>query len=126
MYEVREGGNITITMKSSVPVGCITSMLIKHCKETFKISYPKYTKTTDTCEEQIKSGDLALERETCGLVVQAEKWDESNDIIVHGYVDNLYNTQIVRTTNVHFIHQPSDKDPSGAWDHVEIPGIQVK
>ncbi|XP_076104146.1 von Willebrand factor D and EGF domain-containing protein-like [Mytilus galloprovincialis] len=126
IYEVSEGSNVTFTVSSTVPIGCTSILLINNCKETFKIGYPSYTKNSDACDGSIDNGDLAFERETCGVEIPANNWNKINDIVVYGYVDSVYNTESVRTTNIRLTHQLSRKDPSHAWDNVIIPNIQIR
>lgn len=126
VYEVSEGRNLTLSLTCTVPVGCSGSILLPYCKETFKIGYPSYTKDPGPCSGSIQGGDLAFQQQTCGVVVPSRGWNKTLDVIVYGYVDNLYNTKAVRTSNIKLSHIPSNKDLSGAWDRVNIPNIQIR
>ena len=69
---------------------------------------------------------MVFKTQDCGVTFSTNNWEMPVDLIVTGYIDNVYNTDD-RTTHIRLmIKANSSTGLSGVWDTVNIPDIQVR
>jgi hypothetical protein len=129
VYEVLEGDEIVIPITTSVPVECIGSRadIRQRCTQTIKIAQPVYQgNPSEKCINNIQEEDMVFNTQECGVTFSTNNWEMPVNLIVTGYVDNVYNTND-RTGHIRLkIEEGSSIGLSGVWDTVNIPDIQVR
>ena len=126
MYEVLEGEDIVIPITTSVPVECVGSSAVirQRCTQTIQIAQPGYQ--SDQCSSNIQEESMVFKTQYCGVTFSTNKWEMPVNLIVTGYIDNVYNTED-RTAHIRLkIKETSSTGLSGVWDTVNIPDIQVR
>jgi hypothetical protein len=121
-----EGEDIVIPITTSVPVECIGSSAVirQRCTQTIQIAQPGYQ--SDQCSNNIQEESLVFKTQNCGVTFSTNNWEMPINLIVTGYIDNVYNTGD-RTAHIRLkIKENSTTDLSGAWDTVNIPDIKVR
>jgi hypothetical protein len=69
---------------------------------------------------------MIFKTQNCGVTFSTNNWEMPINLIVTGYIDNVYNTGD-RTAHIRLkIKENSTTDLSGAWDTVNIPDIEVR
>ena len=69
---------------------------------------------------------MVFKTQSCGVTFSANNWEMPVNLIVTGYIDNVYNTGD-RTAHIRLkITEHSSTGLSGVWDTVNIPDIQVR
>ncbi|XP_063435089.1 uncharacterized protein LOC134716188 isoform X2 [Mytilus trossulus] len=124
--KVTEGEEVNINLRSTVPVGCISKSLQSQCDHTMYISQISSNSNSNRCINNVENGDLAFEREFCGITIPSIGWNNTLNLKVTGYVDNLYNEHKTRTAKIHFTSLRNNMDLSGAWNRINIPDIKVQ
>ncbi|CAG2192570.1 unnamed protein product [Mytilus edulis] len=125
--EVTEGKAATIKLRSTVPVGCFSKNLQSQCNHTMHIRQISYNYNSNRCINNLQTGDLAIETEFCGITIPSIGWDNTLDLKVTGYVNNLYDEQKTRTATIHFTSLVRNNvDISGTWNRVDIPDLKVR
>lgn len=85
-----------------------------------------YNYNSNRCINNLQTGDLAIETEFCGITIPSIGWDNTLDLKVTGYVNNLYDEQKTRTATIHFTSLVRNNvDISGTWNRVDIPDLKV-
>ena len=129
VYEVLEGEEIVIPITTSVPVECIGSSAVirQTCTQTIKIAQPVYQgNPSDKCVNNIQEEAMVFNTQECGVTFSTNNWEMPVNLIVTGYVDNVYNTDD-RTGHIRLkITEDSSDELSGVWNNVNIPDIQVR
>ena len=129
VYEVLEGEEIAIPITTSVPVECIGSSAVirQTCTQTIKIAQPVYQgNPSDKCANNIQEEAIVFNTQECGVTFSTNNWEMPVNLIVTGYIDNVYNTDD-RTGHIRLkIEEGSSTGLSGVWDSVNIPDIQVR
>ena len=129
VYEVLEGEEIAIPIMTSVPVECIGSSAVirQTCTQTIKIAQPVYQgNPSDKCANNIQEEAMVFNTQACGVTFSTNNWEMPVNLIVTGYIDNVYNTDD-RTGHIRLkIEEGSSTGLSGVWDTVNIPDIQVR
>ncbi|VDI62118.1 Hypothetical predicted protein, partial [Mytilus galloprovincialis] len=128
VYEVTEGGEISVTFTSSVPIGCVgsTDFIKPHCSETLKIAQPEYQNNApDKCVNNIRKGSMVFETQDCGVTFSTTNWMLPVTLTVKGYIDNIYNSDNRKSYIRLTTDDGSATDPSGTWNTVNLPEIQV-
>ena len=129
VYEVLEGEEIVIPITTSVPVECIGSIAVirQRCTQTIKIAQPVYQgNPSEKCINNIQEENMVFNTQECGVTFYTNNWEMPVNLIVTGYIDNVYNTND-RTGHIRLkIEEGSSIDLSGVWDTVNIPDIQVR
>ena len=127
--EVLEGDEIAIPITTSVPVECIgsTDIIRQRCTQTIKIAQPVYQgNPSDKCVNSIQEEAMVFNTQKCGVTFSTINWEMPVNLIVTGYVDNVYNADD-RTGHIRLeMAEGSSTDLSGVWDTVNIPDIQVR
>jgi hypothetical protein len=68
---------------------------------------------------------MLFNTQECGVTFSTNNWEIPVNLIVTGYVDNVYNTDD-RTGHIRLkIEEGSSTGLSGVWDTVNIPDIQM-
>ncbi|XP_071168959.1 von Willebrand factor D and EGF domain-containing protein-like isoform X3 [Mytilus edulis] len=125
--EVTEGKAATIKLRSTVPVGCFSKNRQSQCNHTMHIRQISYNYNSNRCINNLQTGDLAIETEFCGITIPSIGWDNTLDLKVTGYVNNLYDEQKTRTATIHFTSLVRNNvDISGTWNRVDIPDLKVR
>jgi len=107
-------------------VECIGSSAVirQRCTQTIQIAQPGYQ--SDQCSNNIQEESMVFKTQYCGVTFSTNNWEMPINLIVTGYVDNVYNTGD-RTAHIRLkIKEKSTTGLSGAWDTVNIPDIQVR
>ena len=124
-----EGEEIAIPITTSVPVECIgsTDVIRRSCTQTLKIAQPVYQgNPSANCINNIKAESMVFNTQECGVTFSTNNWEMPVNLIVTGYIDNVYNTDD-RTGHIRLkIAEGSSTGLSGVWDTVNIPDIQVR
>ena len=69
---------------------------------------------------------MVFNTQECGVTFSTNNWEMPVNLIVTGYVDNVYNTYD-RAGHIRLkIEEGSSTGLSGVWDTVNIPDIQVR
>jgi len=69
---------------------------------------------------------MVFNTQECGVTFSTNNWEMPVNLIVTGYVDNVYNTDD-RTGHIRLkIKEGSSTGLSGVWNTVNIPDIQVR
>ena len=69
---------------------------------------------------------MVFNTQECGVTISTNNWEMPVNLIVTGYVDNVYNTYD-RAGHIRLkIEGGSSTGLSGVWDTVKIPDIQVR
>jgi hypothetical protein len=69
---------------------------------------------------------MVFKTQECGVTFSTNNWEMPVNLIVTGYIDNVYNTDD-RTGHIRLkIEEDSSTGLSGVWDTVNIPDIQVR
>ena len=69
---------------------------------------------------------MVFKTQDCGVTFPTNNWEMPVNLIVTGYVDNVYNTDD-RTGHIRLkIKERLSTGLSGAWDTINIPDIQVR
>ena len=69
---------------------------------------------------------MVFKTQYCGVTFSTNNWEMPVNLIVTGYIDNVYNTDD-RTAHIRLkIKENSSTGLSGVWDTVNIPDIQVR
>ena len=69
---------------------------------------------------------MVFNTQECGVTFSTNSWEMPVNLIVTGYVDNVYNTYD-RAGHIRLkIEEGSSTGVSGVWDTVNIPDIQVR
>ena len=69
---------------------------------------------------------MVFNTQECGVTFSTINWEMPVNLIVTGYVDNVYNADD-RTGHIRLeMAEGSSTDLSGVWDTVDIPDIQVR
>ena len=128
-YEVLEGEELAIPIMTSVPVECIGSSAVirQTCTQTIKIAQPVYQgNPSDKCANNIQEEAIVFNTQECGVTFSTNNWEMAVNLIVTGYVDNVYNIED-KTAHIRLkIKENSTTGLSGAWDTVNIPDIKVR
>ena len=123
-----EGDEIAIPITTSVPVECVGSIDVirQTCTQTLKIVQPEYQDNpSDDCVNNIQAKSMVFNTQECGVTFSTNNWEMAVNLIVTGYVDNVYNSDD-RTGHIRLkIKANSSTGLSGVWDTVNIPDIQV-
>jgi hypothetical protein len=110
-------------------VECVGSsdVIRQTCTQTLKIAQPEYQRNpSDDCVNNIQAESMVFNTQECGVTFSTNNWEIPVDLIVTGYVDNVYNTDD-RTGHIRLkIEEGSSTGLSGVWDTVNIPDIQVR
>ena len=129
VYEVLEGEEIAIPITTSVPVECVGSSAVirQRCAQTIQIAQPGYQgNPSDQCASNIQEESMVFKTQYCGVTFSTNNWEMPVNLIVTGYIDNVYNTDD-RTAHIRLkIKENSSTGLSGVWDTVNIPDIQVR
>jgi hypothetical protein len=128
-YGVLEGEEIAIRIMTSVPVECIGSSAVirQTCTQTIKIAQPVYQgNPSDKCTNNIQEEAMVFNTQECGVTFSTNNWEMPVNLIVTGYIDNVYNTDDRTGHNRLKIEEGSSTGVSGVWDTVNIPDIQVR
>jgi hypothetical protein len=124
-----EGEEITIQITTSVPVECVGSsdVIRQTCTQTLKIAQPEYQgNPSDDCVNNIQAESMVFNTQECGVTFSTNNWEMPVNLIVTGYVDNVYNIDD-RTGHIRLkIEEGSSTGLTGVWDTVNIPDIQVR
>lgn len=123
-----EGEEISVLFSSSVPVGCIgsTNSVKPHCTENLKIAQPEYQNNpSNQCVNTISSGSMVFEAQECGITFSTINWMVPVNLRVKGYIDNIYNSDNRKSYIRLLTEGTSSTDPSGVWDTVNIPEVEV-
>jgi hypothetical protein len=124
-----EGEEIVIPITTSVPVECIGSsdVIRQACTQTIQIAQPGYQgNPSDQCASNIQEESMVFKTQYCGVTFSTNNWEMPVNLIVTGYVDNVYNTYD-RAGQIRLkIEEGSSTGLSGVWDTVNIPDIQVR
>ena len=69
---------------------------------------------------------MVFKTQYCGVTFTTNNWKMPINLIVTGYIDNVYNTDD-RTAHIKLmIKANASAGLSGVWDTVNIPDIQVR
>ena len=124
-----EGEDIFIPITTSVPVECVGSSAVirQMCTQTIQIAQPGYQDNpSDHCVNNIQGESLVFKTQYCGVTFSTDNWKMPVNLIVTGYVDNVYNIED-KTAHIRLkIKENSTTGLSGAWDTVNIPDIKVR
>ncbi|CAC5411154.1 unnamed protein product [Mytilus coruscus] len=125
-YTVIEGESITISFKSTVPVGCIASNknLMAHCDQSFYVFQSNKNSNAESCSNNIAIKDIIIKAQFCGIKFGATDWQEEKKLEVYGCSDGLYNSGD-RSTYIRFSTSAVSAF-NEMWQNVHIPDIQVK
>ncbi|XP_052075062.1 von Willebrand factor D and EGF domain-containing protein-like [Mytilus californianus] len=125
-YTVIEGESITISFKSTVPVGCIAShkTLMAHCDQSFYVFQPKKNPNIGSCSNNIAIKDIIFKAQFCGIKFGATDWQEVKKLEVYGFSDGLYNSGD-RSTYIR-LSTSAVSAFNEMWQNVQIPDIKVK
>ncbi|XP_052075060.1 von Willebrand factor D and EGF domain-containing protein-like isoform X2 [Mytilus californianus] len=124
-YTVIEGESITISFKSTVPVGCIASHkeLMTHCDQNFYVFQPTKNQNFESCFNNIAMKDIIFKAQFCGITFGASDWQDEKTLEVYGISDGLYNSKFraayvrLSTSTVSTLNE--------MWQSVKIPDIKV-
>ncbi|CAG2233915.1 unnamed protein product [Mytilus edulis] len=75
--EVTEGETVTIKLRSTVPVGCLSKTSQSQCYHTMHIRQISYNNNSNKCINNLQTGDLAFETEFCGITIPSIGWNIS-------------------------------------------------
>ena len=97
------------------------------CTQTLKIAQPRYQDNPlEQCVSNIQEEAMVFKTQECGVTFSTNNWEMPVNLIVTGYIDNVYNTDD-RTGHIRLkIEEDSSTGLSGVWDTVNIPDIQVR
>ncbi|CAC5411168.1 unnamed protein product [Mytilus coruscus] len=125
-YTVIEGESITISFKSTVPVGCIASHknLTAHCDQSFYVFQPERNADVGSCPNNIATKDIIFKAQFCGIKFGATDWQEEKKLKVYGFSDGLYNSGD-RSTYIR-LSTSAVSAFNEMWQNVQIPNIKVK
>ncbi|CAG2249638.1 unnamed protein product [Mytilus edulis] len=124
-YTVIEGESITISFKSTVPVGCIASHknLMVHCDQSFYVFQPKKNTNVGSCTNNIAIKDIIFKAQFCGIKFGATDWQDEKTLEVYGFSDGLYNSGD-RSTYIR-LSTSAVSAFNEMWQNVQIPDIKV-
>ncbi|CAC5411150.1 unnamed protein product [Mytilus coruscus] len=123
-YTVIEGESITISFKSTVPVGCIAShkTLMAHCDQSFYVFQPKKNPNVGSCSNNIAIEYIIFKAQFCGIKFGATDWQEVKKLEVYGFSDGLYNSGD-RSTYIR-LSTSAVSAINEMWQNVQIPDIK--
>lgn len=124
-YTVIEGEYITISFKSTVPVGCIASHkeLMTHCDQSFYAFQPTKNRNFGSCSNNIALKDIIFKAQFCGIKIGITDWQDEQKLEVYGFSDGLYNSKL-RSTYIRL--STSAVSPfNEIWQGVLIQDIKV-
>ena len=108
---------------------CVGSSAVirQRCAQTIQIAQPGYQgNPSDQCASNIQEESMVFKTQYCGVTFSTNNWEMPVNLIVTGYIDNVYNTDD-RTAHIRLkIKENSSTGLSGVWDTVNIPDIQVR
>ncbi|CAC5411161.1 unnamed protein product [Mytilus coruscus] len=124
-YTVIEGESITISFKSTVPVGCIASHkdLMSYCDQSFYVFQPKKNQNIGTCSNNIAMKDIIFKAEFCGIKFGNTDWQEEKKLEVYGFSNGLYNVKD-RSTYIK-LSTSSVSTFNEMWQDFKIPDIKM-
>ncbi|CAC5411156.1 unnamed protein product [Mytilus coruscus] len=124
-YTFIEGEFITISFKSTVPVGCVASNkeLITYCDQSFYAFQPTKNQNFGSWSKHIAMKDIIFKAHFCGITFGTTDWQDEKKLEVYGFSDGPYNSKFrsayvrLSTSLVSILNE--------MWQSVKIPDIKV-
>ena len=113
-------------MNNLITFSTAIDVIRQTCTQTLKTAQPGYQgNPSDDCLNNIQAESMIFNTQECGVTFSNNNWEMPVNLIVTGYVDNVYNSDD-RTSHIRLkIKANSSTGLSGVWDTVNIPDIQV-
>ncbi|XP_063435757.1 von Willebrand factor D and EGF domain-containing protein-like [Mytilus trossulus] len=123
-YIVVEGEYINITLKATVPIGCIASNdeIRSKCFQDFHIFQPSFDESVLQCSNLYGSRNIVFKNEVCGISM-TDSGKNVKNLQVYGFSDGLYNYRD-RSTYIN-MYTASVSTPNAVWQNFNIKDIKV-
>lgn len=125
---VKEGEQVEIHLKNSLPLSCPTSLSDSVKNESCRMPVNVWITTEkfrERCRNGLLMGDLLIDGSQCALTFDfSEAGDSSIVFNVTGYTDGMINYEN-RTSLIHFNVSDYPHDSHGIWRNISIPEIKA-
>lgn len=121
-FTVNSGENVTIKLKSTVPVACSEVFGIMKCKieiELFSLK-DQFQSQPANCNESLSDEDINMSKSSCRLVFDGTKWREYHSFILHTLSDEVMRSSYKCSAK---LIAKSSIDP--LWRNYQLPEVYV-
>ncbi|XP_022331709.2 von Willebrand factor D and EGF domain-containing protein-like isoform X2 [Crassostrea virginica] len=116
---INEGDTESITLTSSLPVGCSASLTDAEKERDCKANLHIITSEWDWCWNGVKYLGVAFPDNGCHVTIPYKYWGDPVSLNVTGYVDGVKNWWS-RYAGIKFKSTTNPTDQSNAWNNVTI------
>ncbi|XP_062596363.1 von Willebrand factor D and EGF domain-containing protein-like, partial [Saccostrea cucullata] len=127
-YFVKEGETVEVSLTSSLPLSCPTSlseaMKKTYCRMTLNV-WTSAQESWETCRNGLAIRDLLLNDDGCSVSLDFNENGNTTSLFnITGYLDGIINHKN-RTSSIQFGVSTYPYDSSGIWRNISVPKIKV-